>query len=61
MNRHTLAEHAMSSAALLIRATFAYLAACAVIVDNHPIRRSVVAILIAVATGAAVRVDRALR
>jgi len=50
----------MSTVALAIRVTFATLAAVQLVGSAAVIRTAVVAILITIATGAAVRVDRAL-
>lgn len=61
MNRQRFTEAAMSLAALTIRVAFATLAAVQLVGSGAVIRTAVVAILITVATGAAVRVDRALR
>lgn len=54
-------RRAMIAVAVAIRAAFGLLAAAAVIHPDHPVRLAVVAILAAVATGAAVRVQEALR
>lgn len=61
MTRQRFTEAAMSLAALTIRVTFATLAAVQLIGTGAVIRTAVVAVLITIATGAAVRVDRALR
>lgn len=61
MTRQGFTEAAMSIAALTIRVTFATLAAVQLIGTGLVIRTAVVAVLITIATGAAVRVDRALR
>jgi hypothetical protein len=61
MTRQRFTEAAMSIVALTIRVVFATLAAVQLIGSGAVIRTAVVAILITIATGAAVRVDRALR
>jgi hypothetical protein len=61
MTRQRFTEAAMSIVALAIRVTFATLAAVQLIGSGAVIRTAVVAILITIATGAATRVDRALR
>lgn len=60
MTRQRLALIAMREIALVIRVTFATLAAVQLIGTGAVIRTAVVAILITIATGAAVRVDRGL-
>ena len=60
MTRRRFTEHAVGLVALAIRVTFATLAAVQLIGASHVIRTAVVAVLITIATGAAVRVDRAL-
>lgn len=60
MTRRRFTERAVGLAALAIRVTFATLAAVQLIGTGAVIRTAVVAILITIATGAAVRVDREL-
>lgn len=60
MTRQRLALIAMREIALVIRVTFATLAAVQLIGTGAVIRTAAVAILITIATGAAVRVDRAM-
>lgn len=60
MTRQRFTEHAVGLVALTIRVIFATLAAVQLIGTGLVIRTAVVAILITIATGAAVRVDRAL-
>lgn len=61
MTRQRFTEAAMSTVAMIIRVVFATLAAKQLVGSHLVLRTAVVAILIAIATGAAVRVDRALR
>jgi hypothetical protein len=60
VTRQRVTEHAVGLVALAIRVTFATLAAVQLIGSGAVIRTAVVAVLITIATGAAVRVDRAL-
>jgi hypothetical protein len=60
MTRRRFTEHTVGLVALAIRVTFATLAAVHLIGSGAVIRTAVVAVLITIATGAAVRVDRGL-
>ena len=60
MTRQRFTEHAVGLVALTIRVAFATLAAVQLVGSGAVIRTAVVAILITIATGAAVRVDRAM-